>query len=188
MPTTPEPRTLLRLLLLGAGAAVTSFIVFLDRDRDDEDRRPKLQLAYYLDSATLTGTGPDGAVLYSVSTRRAQQMNDARQIELDEISMDYGAPQGLPWNVRADRGRIPQDASVIVLEGNIVAVSGADHPNRTEIRTEQLSIDPDTMLATTDKKVTLLFEARRLNATGMEADFKTNNLRLLSNVNGKFTP
>ena len=48
--------------------------------------------------------------------------------------------------------------------------------------------DPETMLASTSRKVTLLFEERKLNATGMEADFATNNLRLLSNVNGKFIP
>ena len=185
---TPDLRTTVYLLLLAAAAGATSFVVYLNSENEDETERPELQLAYYLDSATLTGTGPDGVVRYSVKTRRAQQNNNTREIALDGIRMDYGAPQGLPWKVRADRGRIPEDASVIILEGNIVAVSGSDHPNRTEIRTEKLSIDPETMLASTSRKVTLLFEERKLNATGMEADFATNNLRLLSNVNGKFIP
>jgi len=183
-----DPRTLATLVVLAGLAALTTFVVFSNRDTDTEDRRPELQLSYYLDAATLTGTGPDGTVLYSVTTRRAQQMSDTQEIELDEINMEYGGPQGLPWTVRADRGRIPEDASVIVLEGNIVAVSGRGHPNRTEIRTQRLDINPDTMLATTNKKVTLLFEQRRLYATGMEADFKSNNLKLLADVNGKFNP
>ncbi|MBT8422471.1 MAG: LPS export ABC transporter periplasmic protein LptC [Gammaproteobacteria bacterium] len=186
--TMPDLRTVMVLLLLGAIAAVTSFVVYVNNEDDDVAERPELQLAYYLDSATLTGTGPDGQVRYSMTTRRAQQRNDAQEIALDDIRMDYGAPQGLPWKVRADRGRIPQGESVIVLEGNIIAISGADHPNRTEIRTQILSIDQNTMLARTNEKVTLLFEERRLNATGMEADFATNNLKLLSNVNGKFIP
>ena len=188
MSALPDPRSLITLLLLAAIAAVTGFVVYVNSEDEDVSRRPELQLAYYLDSATLTGTGPDGAVRYSVTTRRAQQTKNAQEIALDDIKMDYGAPQGLPWKVRADRGRIPQGANVIVLEGNIVAVSGENHPNRTEIRTERLSINPDTMLAKTNKKVTLLFEERRLNATGMEADFATNNLKLLSDVNGKFIP
>jgi len=188
MATTPDLRTVMTLIVLAAGAAASTFLVVMNSEDDDEQRKPALQLAYYLDSATLTGTGPDGVVLYSVQTTRAQQMSNTREIELDEILMDYGAPQGLPWQVRADRGRIPEDASVIMLEGNIVAVSGPNHPNRTEIRTQSLNIDPDTMKATTNKRVTLLFDDRKLNATGMEADFKSNNLKLLANVHGKFTP
>lgn len=188
MSAIPDLRTLFTLLILAAIAGVTGFVVYVNSEDEDVTERPELQLAYYLDSATLTGTGPDGVVRYSVSTRRAQQSRNAQEIALDDIRMDYGAPQGLPWKLRADRGRIPQGANVIVLEGNIVAISGDDHPNRTEIRTQRLSIDPETMLAQTNKKVTLLFEKRRLNATGMEADFATNNLKLLSNVNGKFIP
>lgn len=183
----PEPRTLLSLLLLGAAAAGTYFIAAESGGGRDR-AKPELQLAYYLNSAQLSGTDADGTVLYTVTTRQARQNSETGSIELSEIVMDYGAPRGLPWNVRADRGRIPEDASVIELEGNVVAVSGADHPTPTVITTNTLSIDPATMLADTNDRVTLSFDERLLNARGMQANFETNNLKLLSDVNGKFVP
>jgi len=185
---TPEPGTIVTLIILSGGAALTSFLLFINRDKEPQHKPPELQLAYYLDSAELTGTAPDGTVLYTVKTRRAQQVSDTNSIELVDIKMDYGAPRGLPWKVSAKRGRIPQGASVIELEGNVVAISGENHPSQTVINTERLDIEPDTMRASTKNRVTLVFDNRRLNATGMVANFETNNLKLLSNVNGKFTP
>jgi len=183
----PEPRTLITLLLLGAAAAGTYFIA-AETGGGRERQQTTLQLAYYLDSARLSGTAADGTLLYTVTTRQARQNSETGSIDLSDIEMNYGAPHGLPWNVRADRGRIPDDASIIELEGNVVAVSGADHPTPTVITTNRLNIDPTTMLADTTDRVTLAFDSRRLNARGMQANFETNNLKLLSDVNGKFVP
>lgn len=184
----PEPKTVVTLLLLAAGAVLSSILVFNNRDNEAEQQAPELQLAYYLESAELTGTAPDGSVLYTVKTRHAKQVSDTNSIELSDIKMDYGEPQGLPWKVSADRGRIPRGARVIELEGNVVAISAQNHPNQTVINTERLDIEPATQRASTQNRVTLLFDNRRLNATGMVADFETNNLKLLSNVHGKFIP
>jgi len=185
---TPEPRTVVSMLLLAAGAAVTSFIAFTDNDTEPTKQVPSLQLAYYLDAAELTGTAADGQVLYKLTTRHARQDSNNSSIELTEILMDYGAPNELPWKVRADRGRIPEGARMIELEGNVVAVSGAAFPNQTVINTETLDIEPATMRASTEERVRLTYNQRQLNATGMQADFKVNHVKLLSNVNGKFIP
>ena len=185
---TPEPRTVASLLLLAAGAALSSFLAVMNSEKEPAERAPELQLAYYLDTAELTGTAADGTVLYTVKTKRAQQVSESNSIELAEILMDYGAPQGTPWKVRADRGRIPAGAQVIELEGNVVAVSHGDSSSQTVINTERLDIEPGTMRASTKKRVRLSFNDRQLNATGLQADFSANNLKLLSNVNGKFIP
>ncbi len=185
---TPEPRTVISILMLAAGAAVTSFLVVNEKDTEATEEVPLLQLAYYLDAAELTGTANDGRVLYKLTTRRAQQVSDDNSIELTEIVMNYGAPGGLPWKVRADRGRIPEGARIIELAGNVVAISGEAAPNQTVINTQTLDIEPATMRASTDNRVRLTYNQRQLNATGMQADFKVNHLKLLSNVNGKFIP
>lgn len=187
---TPEPRTVATILVLAVGAAFSTFLAVTSADKEPAERGPELQLAYYLDTAELTGTAADGTVLYTVKTRRAQQMSESNSIELTEILMDYGASEGKPWKVRADRGRIPAGARIIELEGNVVAVSGGQSAGQgqTVINTERLDIEPGTMRASTKKRVRLSFNNRQLNATGLQADFAANNLKLLSNVNGKFTP
>lgn len=185
---TPEPRTVATLLVLAVGAAFSTFLAVMNTDSEPAERAPELQLAYYLNTAELTGTAADGTVLYRVKTRHAQQDSENNSIELAEILMDYGLPEGTPWRVRADRGRIPAGARVIELEGNVVAVSGEDAPDQTVINTERLDIEPGTMRASTSRRVRLSFNNRHLNATGLQADFAANNLKLLSNVNGKFIP
>lgn len=185
---TPEPRTVLSLLFLAAGAALSSLLAVLNQDEEPADGAPELQLAYYLDTAELTGTAADGTVLYTVRTSSARQVSESDSIELADILMDYGAPASMPWKVRADRGRIPAGARVIELQGNVVAVSGNEPPDQTVINTESLAIEPGTMRASTKQRVRLSFNDRHLYATGLQADFRANNLKLLSNVNGKFIP
>ena len=185
---TPDPRTLINFAVLLAGAVVTSLILLGTGDDDQRDRRPVLSLAYYLDRAELAGTGPDGELLYQVWTQRAAQSLTDESISLNQVRMKYAAPNTLPWDLKANSGRIPANASIIELRGNVIAVSEDDEDKVTIIRTQQLDIDPATREATTDRKVVVEFDGRRLNATGMLANLETNRLELLSNVNGKFNP
>jgi LPS export ABC transporter protein LptC len=184
----PEPRAILSLVFLLAGAAASIYISSQPWDERETERRPELSLAYYLDQAELIGTGEDGEILYQVSTRRAAQRPDDETIEMDQVHMIYGAPTALPWELNADSGRIPADASVIELIGNVVAISSEEGKAPTIIRTQRLDIDPMTRQASTNEKVQLEFGDRILNATGMEANFETNKLDLLADVNGKFAP
>jgi LPS export ABC transporter protein LptC len=186
--SSPEPRTILSLTLLFIGAVLSAFIVSGLGKEDRKPARAELSLAYYLDQAELTGTGPDGEMLFQVWARRAEQSLDDSSIEMDEVRMVYGPHTALSWELNARTGRIPADASIIELRGNVVAVSAAEGSIPTIIRTQRLDINPETRQAETAHKVILEFDGRIVNATGMRANFETNELQLLSNVNGKFLP
>ena len=185
---TPDPRNITRLVLLLAGAGISSLMLMETEDTDKKKSKPELSLAYYLDQAELIGTGPDGNILYQVWTKRAAQTLGDESVNMEEVRMVYGPPDGLPWELSANNGRIPGDASIIELSGNVVASSGRTRQDTTTIRTDNLSIDPATRQATTQQKVVIEYDGRELNATGMQADFEANRLNLLSNVNGKFAP
>jgi LPS export ABC transporter protein LptC len=185
---TPEPRAILSLVMLLIGAIVSGFIVSGFWKEDIKPARAELSLAYYLNQAELTGTGPDGKMLFQVWTRRAAQSVGDSSIQMDEVRMVYGPPTALPWEINANTGRIPADASVIELTGDVVATSATEGKNPTVIRTQRLDVNPATRQANTTRKVTLEFDGRTVNATGMHANFETNELKLLSNVNGKFLP
>ncbi|NOR20724.1 MAG: LPS export ABC transporter periplasmic protein LptC [Xanthomonadales bacterium] len=185
---TPEPRNVIRLVLLAAGATISSLMLVDTWTTEEKESKPELSLAYYLDQAELVGTGPDGIILYQVWTQRAQQTVGDESIDMDDVRMVYGPSDGLPWELKANKGKIPADARTIELSGNVIATSGHSKENTTTIRTEKLSIDPATRQATTRLKVVIEYNGRELNATGMKADFAANQLNLLSNVNGKFSP
>ena len=186
--TLPEPRTLLVFTLLIAGALASSFLLVTNSDDATVSEKPVLSLAYYLNDAELTGTADDGSVLYRIRAGRAEQNTVDASIEMQSISMNYGPADGLAWDVSADTGRIMAQAEIIELAGNVLAITADQPANRTEIRTQRLDINPDTMRASTPAPVAVLFNGNQLNGTGMEADFKTNRLSLLANVNGKFAP
>jgi lipopolysaccharide export system protein LptC len=188
MINTPEPSTVIKFSLLLTGALASAYVVFAPQDKPKTKPRPELGLAYYLDQAELTGTSEDGSILYRVSTRRAAQRQDNDAVEMEEVRMTYGAPDALPWELEANSGRIPADASVIELMGNVIATSASKDQGLTIIRTERLDINPNTREAMTNEKVQLEFNGRILNALGMEADLEQNKLKLLADVNGKFLP
>ena len=185
---TPEPRTIFNFLLLLVAAAASIYIASSNQEPRDKSKKPELSLAYYLDNAELTGTGPDGSILYQVSTRLASQRQDDDTIEMDEVRMIYGPPTAMPWELEANAGRIPADASVIELMGDVVAISEEEGEKATIIRTQRLDIKPETREAFTDEPVELEFDGRVINATGMQANLETNELKLLADVNGKFMP
>ena len=184
----PEPRAFIRLILLLAGAGVSSLLLVNTWETEEKRSKPELSLAYYLDKAELIGTGPDGKILYQVWTKRAAQTLGDESVELNGVRLVYGPPNGLPWELSADKGQIPADASTIELRGNVVAKSGETDADTTTIRTAALSINPATRQANSRQKVVIEYNGRELNATGMDADFEANTLNLLSNVNGKFAP
>jgi LPS export ABC transporter protein LptC len=185
---TPEPKafvTLGLLLLL----ALLSVYISSDGSADKQDKaRAVLSMAYYLSDAELTSTGEDGFELFKLRTRRAAQKDDASGINLTDVSMVYGPPTALPWDLTAKTGFIPEDMSIIELQGNVLAITESADQSTTVIRTQRLDINPTTRQAQTQARVQIDFNGRKVNATGMEANFETNDLKLLSNVSGKFLP
>jgi LPS export ABC transporter protein LptC len=182
----PDPGTVGRFALL-IGAAVISTVLFI-RSQPDEARetRPGLSLAYYLDSAELTGTDASGNPLYRVWTDRAAQVPADDSISMQSVRMVYTPEGPQAWNLEAERGRIPADASVIELSGNVVVATATDAATR--IRTQRLDVDPATQEARTPAAVVVDYDGNVVNATGLYADFRNNRLKLLSDVSGSFTP
>ena len=143
---------------------------------------------YYLKSARILGTGPDGSLLYEIEAAHAEQKSDNR-IEFAQVHISYSPESDVPWSVDADMATIYPDKPEVLLEGHVRAISSrGSSDNDTEIRTQSLKLDPDRHIAQTDARVQIRIGARSLTATGMLASLRENRLELRSNVNGKFVP
>ena len=184
----PPASTIAWLILLSVGALASALLALNLRQEQPETEKPELSLAYYLNEAELVGTGPSGTILYRVWTERAAQTRGADSVELAKVRMSYEPPDGLPWELQANAGRIPADASIIELTGDVVATTGTETENMTTLRTERLDIDPETRQAESDEPVSIENNGRVLHATGLRADFESNQLKLLADVNGRFAP
>lgn len=146
------------------------------------------QRGYYLRSARILGTGPDGELLYEIRAEHAEQVGDDR-VDFTTVSVSYSPDSAVPWSVDADAATIEEDGRRVTLRGHVRAVSREGFSgNDTEIRTSYLELLPDEYLAETDDRVQLRIGERSLTATGMLASLKDNTLELKSNVSGKFVP
>lgn len=143
---------------------------------------------YYLKSARILGTGEDGRLLYELQAREAEQLG-ANRVTFKDVHINYSPQSDVPWTVNADTATIFADEQRVQLEGHVSAISregfsGSD----TEIRTQYLDVYPEQFRAETDERVQIRIGARSLTATGMLASLKDNQVKLKSNVRGKFAP
>lgn len=184
----PGPRSIISFVLLLTAALLSSYLLSSFETKEDSDDTPELGLVYYLDKATLRGTNKQGELLFSVSAAQAKRSDDNDRIELERVKLDYGPPNSLPWKVKAYDGFITPGGKYIVLRGKVVATSEREGSETITIRTPWLRVESETLIAETKEDVTLEFGDRVVYATGMEANFETNNLKLLADVNGTFLP
>jgi LPS export ABC transporter protein LptC len=176
------------LVALTAGALASWY---LSRQYRTDEAPPPYETThrgYYLKSARILGTGPDGTLLYEIQAEHAEQQ-DHNRIAFTDVSINYSPQSEVPWTVNADIATIEQNEQRVLLRGHVRAVSSEGFSgNDTEIRTQYLELDPEGYLAETDERVQIRIGARSLTATGMLASLKDNTLELKSNVSGKFAP
>jgi LPS export ABC transporter protein LptC len=176
-------------VVLTIAALGSWYLARLDRVDDAvEPSQDNSHRGYYLKSARILGTGPDGNMLYEILAERAEQQSDSR-IEFTNVMINYSPDSDVPWRINADKALIDQDLRQLRLTGHVRAVSNEGFAGRdTEIRTEVLDLDPEKFVAKTDERVQIRIGERSLTATGMLASLKENQLELRSNVSGKFLP
>ncbi len=183
-----SPKNLFTFAALAAGAIASWYLA---RPADDGANGPSINAAqrgYYLKSARILGTGPDGQPLYEIQAERAEQQDDNR-VSFTDVRLNYSPQSAVPWTVNADTATVHADRQIVLLEGHVTAMSQEGFSgNDTEIRTQYLEIDPENFIAETDDRVQIRIGSRSLTATGMLASLKENQVQLKSDVSGKFAP
>jgi len=143
---------------------------------------------FYLKSARILGTDDQGQLLFEIEAEFAQQQVN-KEIEMQNVRIRYAAGSRVPWMISADEATISEDHDLLHLQGHVSAVSNEGFAGQvSEIRTEQLDIEPAAYRAETEVRVQIRIGSRSLTATGMLALLQDNRLQLKSNVNGKFVP
>ena len=146
-------------------------------------------LGYYLSDASILGTDDEGRTLYRIWAGSAEEMPEERRLVLRDVIVEYEPGNDVPWVLTASSGEAPIDETYLDLNGGVELTTGEQatgHP--TIIRTEHLRLEPQEFLAETDEPVSVFIGERRLDAVGMKADLKADNLALESNVHGQFRP
>jgi lipopolysaccharide export system protein LptC len=181
-------RILGMLLLLGAAFGSWYLSQVLKQQPPPKAAAEVRHEGFYLRSARVLGTNDDGALLYRIEAEYAEQ-HGPTDIEFQNVRILYAPAANVPWTLVADKASIGQDEQQVTLTGNVMAVSDEGFAGEvTEIRTQYLEFTPETYVARTNDRVQIRIGSRSLTATGMLALLQENQLRLESNVSGKFVP
>lgn len=200
--------------LLVIGALVSTFLALRNRSTAGPERvLPRVGLGYYAKNAKLVSTGPDGQILYVVTTAAAEQVLTDGAISLRDVAVSYTPKTQVLWKLRAARGRIPPNRNIIELMGKVVATtegalsrppnalnqtagppsppdaSTAAHASAgVLIRTDYLEFEPDAYLAQTQHRVRVERARDTLLARGMRVYLKEDRVQFQADVQGRFLP
>lgn len=140
-------------------------------------------------------TGEDGRLSYQLAAERVAQLPPDGRIEASILTMTYRPeaasgqqPGARVWTLTADSAQLPEDGSLLQLQGNVVATAAA--PNATDplvLRTPNLEYDTRKQTARTRAEVQFQWGAQQLTARGLRANIKLGTVELESQVHGRVT-
>ena len=170
-------------------AAMGSGAVYMLANVEEAPPLPAAQpgVGYYVRDARLTGTDENGEPTYDLTATMARQTRADGVIALENVRVSYKPDTAGAWNLRARTGRMPADATIIRLTGDVVGTSGNSGGPTTTIRTDYLEYEPATYAARTDREVTVDYAGGTVRGRGMRANFRDGTVELLSRVNGRYT-
>ena len=178
----------LALVLLTGLAAGSWWLAQRDDEHQPNPAAPRAQPGYYLTDATLDETDAAGRLTLRVHAVRAAQDGEQGPVRLDQLEAHYFPEPGQDWLMTSSAGALPAGGRVVELEGDVrLRAAAAATATGAIVRTEHLSLDVDSNLATTSDPVRIEFGPHAVVARGLRADLKRETLRLESAVNGTFT-
>ncbi len=179
-----------RRMLLGAAllaaAIITGWSAWRMRGNDAPEDASGQRSDYVLRDFELVVLGKDGTESVRVQAPELQRREDE---SMDVVRPVFLAPsQPGPWKLAAERGWISPDGELLRLDGNVAGDSDPASPAPTSFRTGSMELLPSRDLARTDQPVELTRPGVRQTGTGLEANLKTRQYRLLSKVRTRYEP
>lgn len=95
----------------------------------------------------------------------------------------------IPWTIDADQGKAIHNSEQVDLWGNVIIHQIAEpHYPETTITTSAITIYPHRSYAETNQAIVIIRPNTRVDAVGLQADFKAGIFKLLSSVRGSYVP
>ncbi|QDH69340.1 LPS export ABC transporter periplasmic protein LptC [Marilutibacter alkalisoli] len=173
-------RTLATLTLL-AGALLTGWVLWSQRDRDATPASGQTQPDYILNDFEMIALDKQGQEAFTVRAPRLERDPDSKTMDIETplfiipSSPDSG---GGTWEVRSQTGWVSERGDEIRLRGQVQADSGDADGRPVTMRTEQLDVFPQAKRATSAVKVTLTQPGLIMTGHTLEADLERNRITL----------
>lgn len=143
---------------------------------------------YVLHDYEIVSLDAEGDESFTLRGPRLQRDPGAKSMSLETPQFLVPDRHGAYWDVRAQRGLVPDDGKELRLRGHVVANSPKQTPPPTRIETEELNLFPRENRAASAATVTLTRPGLTMRGRGMRADFDRQQVSLLSDVRTRYVP
>lgn len=172
-------------IVLLLAALVSGWSAWKMRERAPQAVASERRSDYVLRDFELVVLGKDGSE--SVRLRAPELQRNRSDESLDVVTPVFLVPDpDTPWQLTAERAWVSADGELARLEGNVAGDSQAGPP--TTFRTDRLELLPGQDLARTEDRVTFTRPGIMQTGVGFEANLKTQQYTLLSQVRTRYEP
>nr|QMS48036.1 uncharacterized protein YrbK clustered with lipopolysaccharide transporters [uncultured bacterium] len=179
---------ILLLLLLAAGAIVSGWSVWTQRDGMDPGETGPARSDYVLHDFEVVTLDGEGRESFSLKAPLLRQTPGARTMELTTPLFLMPDAHGSHWEVRSKTGWVNEKSDEIRLRGDVVANSPMGASRASVVNTEELDVFPQKNLATSPALVTITSPGSTMRGTGMRAHLADKRIELLSKVSYRYEP
>jgi LPS export ABC transporter protein LptC len=181
-------RNLLLTILLIAAAAGT-FVLRPSEDAAGDSSGPApSERGFYLLDAVFSGLDESGDVVYRLAAARIEGSDSPEQMSFTDVEISYGGDPDFPWQITAETARQVSEQETLQLRGVVIESMSDQGAELTRIEAQTLDYEPDRQLASTAGPVRFTIGENRIDAVGLIADLRNEEITLESGVSGRVTP
>jgi len=188
-----------KLVILTLLAIGSSFIYFFNfYSNEDLETQDIISTDYTIKNAKLFGTNKEGKFLYKIIAKEAKVNSINQQIYLTGVYIKYDTHQNIDWVITAEKGQVLSSSNVLALNGNVILenLTRKKHGaipflllpelnvsftnailEKTKLTTEYLEVNPNTYTITTNRNVLIIKDDITIQAQGLTAYIKENELK-----------
>lgn len=142
---------------------------------------------YFMEGVISRHFDQTGALSHVLSAPRIDYFIAEQRSVMQQPHIQLTRSSGEPWQVRADHADAVHQTEQVQLKGN-VSLSRASGSGAVSLRMETTALDVNMQArsASTDAEVRFTSPGGYVKATGLRADFTTEQLQLLAQVEGRY--
>lgn len=178
-----------RVLITGLALAVFGLASWWwlgqQREAPADAERPRRPDAFFRQLDALRHD-ESGRPVMRVLAAHAEHYPDDSWIYLREVKARSEQADARPWRLSADAGRLSDDGARLDAQGNVLLVRENDGGAPLTLAAEQLSVDSEAKLATSESVVVISQGPSRIRGRGLRASLADDHIWLENEVEAWF--